>query len=58
MSLDINNTLVRDLSPLTKITNLERLTMYGTPASEEEIAKLRTALPDCKIVVVDDPRYR
>ena len=58
VSLDINNTRVRDLSPLARMTNLERLTMYGTPASEEEIAKLRTALPDCKIVVVDDPRHR
>ena len=54
VSLDLNNTKVRDLSPLAKLTNLKRLTMYGTPASEEEVAKLRSALPDCKIVTVDD----
>ena len=42
-------TEVSDLSPLAGMENLEELFLEGTNVSEEQIDKLKLALPNCKI---------
>jgi len=39
---------------LKELTNLEKLYFSGDWASEEAIAELREALPNCKITVFED----
>ena len=46
-SLDRNE--VSDLSPLAGMENLEELRLEGTKVTEEQIDKLKLALPNCKI---------
>ena len=41
---------VSDLSPLAKLGGLERLELRNAQATENEVARLQLALPDCKIV--------
>ena len=43
------DTQVSNLTPLANLKSLERLTLYNTPVSEEQITKLRQALPNCLI---------
>lgn len=44
------NSRVSDISPLSRLTNLIRLNLLGTSASQEDITKLKGALPGCKIL--------
>lgn len=50
--LFINRTKVTDLSPLRTLSKLSLLRVAGTPVSDEEIAKLQKALPECRIISV------
>ena len=51
-----NNTQFNNLTPLAKLTSLERLILDGTILSEEQVAKLRKALPNCTITCLpSDP---
>ena len=47
--LYLDRTEVSDLSPLAGMEYLERLFLEGTKVSEEQIDKLKLALPNCKI---------
>jgi hypothetical protein len=47
--LDISQTQVTDLSPLMNLPNLKEVGVNGTPVSDENVAKLRQALPNCNI---------
>jgi len=49
-SLRLYNTQVSDVTPLADITNLERLWLDGVQISDEEIEKLKLALPNCRII--------
>ena len=44
------NTPISNLTPLTNLTNLEYLSLWDTQATDDEIANLQKALPNCKIV--------
>ena len=48
-SLDISPLQVGDLSPLAELKNLEFLDFRNTLVNEEQVDKLRLALPNCKI---------
>jgi Leucine-rich repeat (LRR) protein len=48
-SLSIRTTKVSDLSPLIGLTNLTSLYVQEAPVSEEQIASLQRALPQCKV---------
>lgn len=43
---------VSNLSALSGLTNLRELWLFDNPVSEEQIAELQAALPDCVIVNV------
>ena len=47
--LSLNNTHVSDLTPLAELTSLQELSLRNTPVSEEQVKKLRQALPNCSI---------
>jgi hypothetical protein len=47
--LRLSSTQVSDLTPLAGLTNLQVLRLDGTPVSEEEVTRLRQALPKCEI---------
>ncbi len=47
--VDLYDTPVSDVTPLAGLTNLVWLQLNETPVSEEEITKLRQALPNCII---------
>lgn len=47
--LELEWTNVDDLSPLTNLTRLKTLVLSGTQVSDEEVEKLRAALPNCQI---------
>ena len=49
MELNLNGTEVSDLTPLAGMKRLERLFLEGTKVTEEQIDKLKLALPNCKI---------
>ena len=48
-TLCLNSTQVSDLSPLAALQNLRMLTISNTQVSNEQMQKLRQALPNCKI---------
>ena len=48
--LDLDGTLVSDLSPLANLTKLQLLDLQGTGTTENEVRKLRDALPHCRIL--------
>jgi len=45
----LNMTAVSDLSPMAKLKYLEQLSHYKTQVSDEQVEKLRKALPNCEI---------
>lgn len=47
--LDLSGTEVTSLSPLANLKILEQLNPVGIPVTDEEVAKLRKALPNCRI---------
>ena len=47
--LNLSETEVSDLSPLAQLKNLWLLNLIGTKVTEEQIDKLKLALPNCKI---------
>ena len=48
--LDLERTLVSDLTPLSNLTKLQLLDLKGTGITENEVRKLRDALPRCHIL--------
>ena len=46
----LSNTQVSDLSPLAELQNLKRLWLQSTRGSDEQVQKLRQALPNCEIL--------
>ena len=42
-------TQVTDLSPLAGLRNLKTLSLVHSPVTDEEVAKLQKALPNCNI---------
>ena len=49
-SLYLADTKVSDISPLSNLTNLRSLDLTGVEVSENEVRKLRDALPRCHIL--------
>ena len=47
--IDLQNTQVSNLSPLAELKSLEVLWLQSTRVSDEQVQKLRQALPNCKI---------
>jgi len=56
--LQLWNTPVTDLTPLADLTNLQHLGLEYTNVSDEEIEKLKQALPNCKIYKSTSKRLR
>ena len=48
--LDLEETPVSDLTPLSNLTKLQSLDLTGTGITENEVSKLRDALPHCRIL--------
>jgi Leucine-rich repeat (LRR) protein len=48
-SLRLWNNKITDISVLKGLTNLRWLDLSGNPLTEEQIAELQAALPDCTI---------
>ncbi len=48
--LNLSNTPVKNLTPLAGSKNLRLLYLLNTPVSEDQVKKLRQALPKCQIV--------
>ena len=48
--LFLDRTSVRNLTPLATLKNLAYLSLYETPISEEDLAKLNAAQPHCLIL--------
>ena len=49
-TLDLRSNQVSSLRPLMRMTQLKKLDLSGNPLTEEQIAELCQALPDCEIV--------
>jgi len=47
--LELQQTSVTDLTPLLGLTNLKRIGIRATPLTDDELAKLRQALPKCEV---------
>ena len=47
--IDLEGALVSDLTPLSNLTKLQSLDLTGTGITENEVSKLRDALPHCHI---------
>ncbi len=47
--VELSGTQVHDLTPLANLKSLQWLYINNTPVSEEQITKLRQALPNCDI---------
>ena len=47
--LDLSDNPISDLTPLARLTKLESLNLIGTSVTDEEVARLQKALPNCKI---------
>lgn len=52
-TLNLSNTQVTDLSPLAELKKLEWLIFEDTNVTEEQVEKLRMALPNCMIFLID-----
>ena len=52
--LDISGNNISSLSPLTKLTKLQWLNLRGNPLTEEQVAELQAALPNCEIIFGDE----
>ena len=50
-SLDLRRTSISELTPLSNLTKLRSLVLTGTEISQNEIGKLRDALPRCRILI-------
>ena len=48
--LDISGNRLSSVSPLMQISTLKWLKLTGNPLTEEQVAELRAALPDCEII--------
>ena len=55
-SASLQKMQVSDLSPLAELKNLEQLYVSRTKVSEEQVQKLRQALPNCEIHHVGDEK--
>ena len=49
--IGLNNTKVRDLSPLYKLKDLRRVELKGTQVSAEAVKQLKEALPECYVEI-------
>ena len=49
-SLDLRGTQVHNVSALVGLSRLRSLDITGTPVSDEQVATLQQALPNCKII--------
>ena len=49
-TLDLSGNNISSLSPIRLLTHLKRLDISRNPVSEEQIASLREALPECEII--------
>jgi len=47
--LIVANATIDDLSPITNLNNLRKLGLFGTNVSDEDVAWLARALPNCSI---------
>lgn len=47
--VDLWGNQISDISPLLGMTNLKAIVLYGNPIPDEQIEKLKKALPDCEI---------
>ena len=48
--IDLQDARVTDLAPLATLTNLKKLNLINNPVTDEEVAKLQKALPNCEIL--------
>ena len=48
--LDISDNRLFSVSQIKQIQTLRWLKITGNPLSEEQVAELRAALPDCEII--------
>ena len=48
--LDISGNRLSSVSPIMQISTLKWVKLTGNPLSDEQIAELRAALPDCQII--------
>jgi hypothetical protein len=53
--MDLGDTHISDLAPLANLTNLKVLYLIDTQVSDEDIAKLKEALPECSIMTGKKP---
>ena len=56
MFIDLRDTQVTDLTPLMNLPLLNHVNVGNTPVSAEQIAKLKKALPKCRIYGKPKPR--
>lgn len=54
--IDLSFTSVRDLKPLHPLKGLTDVKLMATIVTADEVARLRAALPGCKVLYVRDPR--
>jgi len=47
--LNLDSIQVNDLTPLMGLNKLKYLDVEGTLATDEEVRKLQTALPNCRV---------
>jgi Leucine-rich repeat (LRR) protein len=48
--LRLDNTQVTDVTPLAGLTSLRELQLTNTDIAQEQVRKLQTALPGCRII--------
>ena len=49
-SLDLSRSLLSDLTPIKELSKLQILELSGTKVSDEQLAELKKALPELKIL--------
>ena len=49
-TLDVSGNQIGSISPFFGLTNLQELNLSGNPIPPEEIERLQTSLPDCRII--------
>ena len=48
--LSLSNNQVEDLSPLFNIRSLQTVVVSGNPFDEEQLTRLKSALPRCEVI--------
>ena len=52
--LDISGNNISNLAPIKTLSALQWLNLRGNPVTEEQVAELQEALPNCEIIFGDE----